>query len=67
MDMPLSIMLENAKSMFISAFNQVSEQTKLPAYLIEGIMLGILSDIRAQKNIELTADYKRVSQDDEGE
>lgn len=54
---PLSIMLESAKGKFVSAFNEVLADTKLPAYLVEGIVLEILADLRNRKNIELMMDY----------
>ncbi len=54
---PLSIMLETAKGKFVSAFNEVLADTKLPAYLVEGIVLEILADLRNQKNLELMMDY----------
>ncbi|MBE6683478.1 MAG: hypothetical protein E7595_04910 [Ruminococcaceae bacterium] len=54
---PLSIMLESAKGKFVSAFNEVLADTKLPAYLVEGIVLEILADLRNRKNLELMMDY----------
>lgn len=56
-NIPLSIMLETAKGKFISAFNEVLADTKLPAYLIEGIVLEILADLRNRKNLELMMDH----------
>ncbi len=60
--MPLSVMLENAKGMMIDAFNQVQEKTNLPALLIEGIVLDLLSEVRNRKNLELVQDYNRMNQ-----
>ncbi len=57
---PLSIMLETAKGKFISAFNEALTETKLPAYLVEGIVLEILADLRNRKNIELIMDYNAM-------
>ena len=67
---PLSVMLENAKKMTASAIQDVLNQTKLPAYLFEGILVGLLADIREQKNNELIADIHMMHQeqkDDEKE
>lgn len=61
-DMPLSLMLENAKGMMIDSFNQVQEKTNLPAYLMEGIVLDLLSQVRNQKNLELVSDMNRMNQ-----
>ena len=57
---PLSIMLENAKGMTFQAFNQIQEKTQLPAYLMEGIIMELLADIRNQKNLELVSDFNRM-------
>ena len=62
---PLSVMMENAKSRMTAAFSQVAEETHLPAYLLEGIVAGILADIRNQKNLELAADYAAMNKTDE--
>ncbi len=60
---PLSVMLENAKKMTASAIQDVLNQTKLPAYLFEGILVGLLADIREQKNNELIADIHMMHQE----
>ncbi len=65
-NMPLSIMLENAKALMIDAFNQVQQKTSLPAYLMEGIILDLLSQIRNQKNVELVTDMNRAKEKKEG-
>lgn len=62
-EMPLSIMLENAKGMMIDAFNQVQEKSNLPAYLMEGIIVDLLSQVRNQKNLELVQDYNRMNRE----
>lgn len=64
---PLSLMLENAKRMTVEAVQNVLNQTKLPAYLYEGILIGVLSDIREQKNQELMSDINLMNQDEEQE
>lgn len=61
-NMPLSIMLENAKGMMVDAFNQISEKTNLPAYLMEGIVLDLLSEVRSRKNLELVSDMNKMQQ-----
>lgn len=66
-NIPLSIMIENTKGMLIDAFNQIQEKSSLPAYLMEGIVLDLLSQVRNQKNLELVADMNRMSQQKETE
>lgn len=62
-NIPLSVMIENAKGMMIDAFNQVQEKSNLPAYLMEGIIVDLLSQVRNQKNLELVQDYNRMNMD----
>jgi len=64
-NIPLSLMLENANGMMIDAFNQVQEKTNLPAYLMERIVLDLLSQVRNQKNLELVSDMNRMNQQKE--
>lgn len=66
-NLPLSIIIENAKGKLIQTFNEVLAETKLPAYLTEGIILEILSEVRSRKNLELVSDYNRVNQNTEKE
>lgn len=62
-NVPLSVMLENTKGMMFDAFNQVQEKSNLPAYLMEGIIVDLLSQVRNQKNLELVQDYNRMNQE----
>lgn len=61
---PLSVMLENARKMTVKSVQEILDQTKLPAYLFEGILVGLLSDIREQKNAELIADINLMHQEE---
>lgn len=66
-NMPLSLMIENARGAMNDAFNQVAEQSNLPAYLLEGIVADLLSEIRKQKNLELVSDMNRMKQTEHSE
>ena len=66
-NMPLSLMMENAKGGMTDAFNQIVEQSNLPAYLLEGIVADLLSEIRKQKNLELVSDMNRMKQTEHSE
>ena len=66
-NMPLSLMMENAKGAMTDAFNQIVEQSNLPAYLLEGIVADLLSEIRKQKNLELISDMNRMKQTEHSE
>ena len=66
-NIPLSIMLENARGTMIEGINQIMQESNLPAYLIEGILVGILADVRNQKNLELASDYNSMNHEEETE
>lgn len=66
-NMPLSIMIENAKGALNQAFNEILQQSNLPAYLMEGIVVDLLSQIRCQKNLELVSDINRMKQTEHSE
>ena len=66
-NMPLSLMMENAKGAMTDAFNQIVEKSNLPAYLLEGIVADLLSEIRKQKNLELVSDMNRMKQTEHSE
>lgn len=63
-NIPLSVVMENTKGKLMAIFNEIINEAKLPAFLVEGILLGILADIRNQKNIELVCDYNAMNQDE---
>lgn len=60
MNKPLIMILEETKNNIITSVNQIIEHSSVPAYLLEGIFAAILSDIRAQKNCELAAEYQKL-------
>lgn len=66
-NMPLSLMMENVKGTMTNAFNQIVEQSNLPAYLLEGIVADLLSEIRKQKNLELVSDMNMMKQTEHSE
>lgn len=64
-NIPLSVMMENTKGMMFEAFQQVQEKSNLPAYLMEGIIVDLLSQVRNQKNLELVSDIQRMNQSEQ--
>lgn len=56
----LPIILERARSILRNAINRVIKETVLPAYLIEGILLDLLADVRAQKATEIAAECEEM-------
>lgn len=64
---PLSVLMENARGKLIRAFNQVIDETKLPAYLYEGMLLELLTETRSRKNLEIIADINAMNKENEKE
>ena len=63
-DMPLSVIMESARTKLITAFNETAQESRLPAFLLEGIVEGLLADIRARKNAELAAAMNTTEEED---
>lgn len=57
---PLSIQMEQAKTDLTQAFNQILAASQLPAFLMEGMVLDLLAEVRKQKIIELISDTNRM-------
>ena len=56
----LILILERARAILKTALNRVIAETALPAYLIEGLLLDLLAEVRAQKAAELGTEYEAV-------
>ena len=56
----LSTILERGRSILKNALNRVITETSLPAYLVEGILLDLLADVRAQKANEITVELEKA-------
>ena len=63
MELPISLKIENAKGQLMSTLNDVSVEYKLPAFILEGLIADILSDVRAQAKIELLNDVNLIMKD----
>lgn len=65
---PLSVLMESARGKLIQAFNQVIDETRLPAYLYEGMLSELLAEVRNRKNLELISDINAMeSEKDDAE
>lgn len=60
MSEPLSHLIENTRNKLTVEVNKILEESKLPAYLAEGIILEILSEIRRVKCTEIQIDGQRI-------
>lgn len=56
----LIIILERGRAILKNALNRVIAETTLPAYLIEGILLDLLAEVRAQKATEIAAELEET-------
>lgn len=63
---PLSVLMENARGKLIQSFNQVIDETRLPAYLYEGMLCELLAEIRNRKNLELISDINAMESENDG-
>lgn len=61
---PLSVIMEEAKKGYIEGIQKVNEKFNLPAFLAEPILSGILADVRQQKNLELASDYASLQKEE---
>lgn len=62
-ELPLSLIMENTRRKMVGTFNDLIVESQLPAYLIEGMLLEVLAEVRSRKNAELLADISRIQQD----
>ena len=62
-NLPLNLQIEFAKSKFREALSQCIMEYGLPAYMMEGIVLDILLEVKTQANIELKNSYNTVLED----
>ncbi len=63
---PLSVLMENARGKLIQTFNQVIDETRLPAYLYEGMLAELLAEVRNRKNLELISDINAMKNEKDG-
>ena len=50
---PLCVILEEARAEYVRAFNEATAKTRLPAYLCENILLGILGTFGHKRRLRL--------------
>ena len=63
MGQSLAVMIESARIKMTNAINQVIHETSLPAYLIDGVLTSIISDIRNQKNAEILEEVMVIQEE----
>lgn len=60
MELPISLKIANAKGKILSAVNLASVEYNLPAFILEGILADILSEVRSQARIEVLNDMNLI-------
>lgn len=58
MDLPLSVALQSARMEMLKAANNVMLNYKLPPCLMDGVLSGLLADIRAQSSSVIVKDIE---------
>lgn len=64
---PLSMVLQSARMEMLKATNGVMQSYGLPPCLMDGIVTGLLADIRAQSSSELVRDIQNTAKEGESE
>lgn len=62
---PLSVVLQEARMEMMKATNGVMQTYGLPPCLMDGVLTGILADIRVQSSAALIQDIKNSAKDGE--
>lgn len=57
---PLSVAIEQTRTKIIRDVNKAISESSLPAYLLEGVFLELLADVRESKVREISAELLRV-------
>ena len=57
---PLSVAIEQTRTKIIRDVNKAISESGLPAYLLEGVFLELLADVRESKVREISAELLRV-------
>ena len=63
MDLPISLKIANTKGKILSTVNLASVEYSLPAFILEGILADILSEVRSQARIEALHDVNLILED----
>ena len=56
MELPISLKIANARGKILSCVNMASVEYNLPAFILEGIIADLLSEIKSQARIETLND-----------
>lgn len=62
MNKPLIVIMEETRGKIKQVIVKTLKDSGLPAFLLEGIVMEVLAEVRAGKNEELTIAYGEISQ-----
>ena len=62
---PLTMLLQQARLQMIKATNEIMQNYGLPAAMMDGIVAGILADIRSQVTTDLIVDIQKKQKEGE--
>lgn len=64
---PLSVSVQAARNYLKDAVAQIMDKTKLPAYLMDGVVCEVLADLRCRELCEYASCPAEVPKDEDGE
>ena len=67
MDRPLVLVIEDAKSVLMSTVIMIKDQTGLPSTILDGILSGVLADVRKDACSEIAMAAQEKKEKKEGE
>lgn len=53
MEIPLIMKIESSRGEILNALQSIQKKYGLPAFILDGVISSVLSDIRAEEKIEL--------------
>ncbi len=65
MELPTSLKIANAKGKILSTVNMASVEYNLPAFILEGIIVDVLSEVKSQARIEMLNDVNLLLKEKE--
>lgn len=57
-NIPISLLIENAKSEYMNSINEITEKYQLSPYLVWMIFMGFMTEIERNKNDQLFAESR---------
>lgn len=65
METPIEVRIECARGEILNAVERISQEQRLPVMVVDGVISSVLSEIRAQGEMELINAYLSLKNDSE--